>query len=150
VRAVSSTASAVRHISGVGLQALVIVGIVATLLLALSPVFKPAEDIAGIAGVSAVRSTGQISVPDGVYGGTTTATLNPGGTSIWAYARCYQGGTLVYAEAVRGNSSNEATFTLGPTPLWTGGAANCTAEEGTWSRNGKWRAVASTTFNVTD
>jgi hypothetical protein len=150
VRAVSSTASVVRHISSVGLQALIIVGIVATLLLALSPVFKPADDIAGIAGVSAVRSTGHITVPDGVYGGTTTATLNPGGTGIWAYARCYQGETLVYAETVRANSSNEATFTLGPTPLWTGGAANCTAEEGTWSRNHKWRAVAATTFNVTD
>jgi hypothetical protein len=128
---------------------LIIVGIVATLLLALSPVFKPAADIAGINGASAARITGHISVPDGVYGGTTTATLNPGG-AVWAYARCYQGGTLVYAMYAKGNASNEATFTLGWTPLWTGGAANCTADEGSWDKNGHWRVIASTTFNVSD
>ena len=150
MRAVSSTASVVRHISGVGLQALIIVGIVATLLLALSPVFKPAEDIAGIAGVSAARTTGHITVPDGVFAGTTTATLNPGGDTAWAYVECFQNGTLVYQQYLKGNLSNEATFSLGPTPLWSSGAANCTAEEGYWGKNMHWRTLAATTFSVSD
>jgi hypothetical protein len=150
VRAVSSTASAVRHISSVGLQALIIVGIVATLLLALSPVFKPAADIAGINSVSAARTTGHITVPDGVFAGSTTATLNPGGSNSWAYVECYQGGTLVYQLYRKADTSNQATFILGPTPLWTSGAANCIAEEGYWGKNMHWRTVASTTFNVTD
>ena len=34
--------------------------------------------------------------------------------------------------------------------MWQGGDANCTAEEGYWGKNGRWRVVASTTFNVTD
>ena len=148
MRAVSATASGFRHLSGVGLQALIIVGIVAALLLALSPVFAPAEDLAGINGANA-RGGANITVPDGRFAGTTTATLNPGG-AVWAFAQCYQDGTLVYAQYVKNNSSNTATFTLGPTPMWQGGAANCTAEEGTWGKNGRWRAVASTTFNVTD
>ncbi|HET9347464.1 MAG TPA: hypothetical protein VFO05_17350, partial [Candidatus Limnocylindrales bacterium] len=63
MRAVSAAASGIRHLSGVGLQALIIVGIVAALLLALSPMFKPAEDLAGINGANAGR--GAITVPDG-------------------------------------------------------------------------------------
>jgi hypothetical protein len=148
VRAVSTAASGVRHLSEVGLQALIIVGIVAALLLALSPMFSPAEDLAGINGANA-RGGGVITVPDGQFGGTTTATLNPGG-AVWALAECYQNGTLVYAQYVKASSSNTATFTLGPTPMWQGGAANCTAEEGSWGKNGRWRVVASTTFNVSD
>jgi hypothetical protein len=38
--------------------------------------------------------------------------------------------------------------TLGPTPMWTGGAADCTAEEGTWSKSGRWRVLARTSFHV--
>ena len=147
MKAVSAAASGVRHLSGVGLQALIIVGIVAALLLALSPMLKPADDLAGIKGANAARGSGTITVPDGVYGGTVTATVNPGG-NVWAYAACYQGRTLVYAQYVKVSSSNTATFTLGPTPLWQGGDADCTAEEGSWGRNGRWRAVASTTFHV--
>lgn len=147
MRALSGAASAARHIGGVGLQAILVVGIVAALVLAVSLISKPAADLVGPQAVLAGR-TGNITVPDGTFAGTTTATLNPGGSGVWAKAECYQGGTLVYAQYVKGNSLNEATFTLGPTPMWTSGAANCTAEEGTWGRNGRWRVVAETTFNV--
>ena len=77
----------------------------------------------------------------------TISSFNPGGT-VWAFAQCYQGGTLVYAQYVKASSSNTATFTLGPTPMWQGGDADCTAQEGYWGRNGRWRVVASTTFHV--
>ena len=147
MRAASGLASGARHIGGVGLQALLIVGIVIAVALAFSPIFKPASDLAGTQSVQA-RGGANITVPDGVFAGTTTATLNPGGSDAWAYARCYQDGTLVYAQYVRSTSSGTATFTLGPTPMWDSGAANCTAEEGSWGKNGRWRAVATTTFNV--
>jgi hypothetical protein len=146
---VSAAASGLRHLSGVGLQALLIAAIVAATLLALAPVFKPAEDFVGIDGASA-RGDAHITVPDGVFAGTVTATLNPGGTTMWAYARCWQDGTLVYEQWVKNTSSNTATFTLGPTPLWQGGSANCAADEGYWAKNGHWRALVSTTFNATD
>ena len=149
MRAVSTAASGARHLAEVGLQALIIVGIVAALLLALAPAFSPAEDLAGIKGATAGRGQAHISVPDGVFGGTTTATLNPGG-DIWALGACYQGDSLVWLQYAHADDGRTATFTLGPTPLWQGGAATCIAEEGNWAKNGRWRYVATTTFSVAD
>lgn len=147
MRALSGTASAARHIGGVGLQAILVVGIVVALVLAVSLISKPAANLVGPQSVLAGRS-GSITVPDGVFGGTTTATLNPGGSGVWAHAECFQAGKRVYAEYVKADSLNEATFRLGPTPNWSSGPADCTAEEGTWARNGRWRVVADTTFHV--
>jgi hypothetical protein len=55
---------------------------------------------------------------------STTATAYP-----WVEVRCSQGGTLVYDNWVGYFSSYmfPQVFTLGPTQLWGGGAANCTA-----------------------
>ena len=94
------------------------------------------------------RNTGVITVPDGQFGGTTTATVNPGGSGTWARARCYQHGSLVYTEYVYAGADNRATFTLGPTASWTGGGASCTADEGVFGNNERWRTLASTTFDV--
>jgi len=93
---------------------------------------------------------GSITVPDGVYGGTTTATVKPGGAGTMAFAQCYQGSTLVYAQYVEVDATNHATFKLGPTPMWTGGGASCKAEEGYFGGGGRWRTVASTTFSASD
>lgn len=150
MKAGSAAASGVRHLSEVGLQALIIVGIVAALLLALAPLFGPAEDLAGLDGANAGgRGHASISVPDGAFGGTTTATVNPGG-DVLVMARCYQGESVVYLEVLPPGPDKTVTFTLGPTPLWQGGEASCTAQEGNWAKNGRWRAVAKTTFVVTD
>ena len=88
-------------------------------------------------------------MPDGVFGGTTTATANPGG-DVAVHAQCVQGGVTVYAEVVSVDAQNQAVLTLGPTPRWSGGAADCTAEEGYWTRTGRWRVLAATTFHVSD
>jgi hypothetical protein len=129
---------------------LIIVGIIATLLLALAPVFSPAEDLAGVGSANAApRDKAHISVPDGQFAGTTTATLNPGG-DIWALAACYQNETMVWYQYAHADDGKTATFTLGPTPLWQGGAATCIAEEGYWARNGRWRMLAWTTFEVSE
>jgi hypothetical protein len=150
VRAVSAAASGVRHLAEVGLQALIIVGIIAALLLALAPLFGPAEDLAGVDAANA-RGHGHasISVADGTFGGTTVATVEAGG-DVLAKAECYQGDSLVYFEIFPPGPDNTVTFTLGPTPLWQGGDATCTAQAGNWAKNGRWRAVAKTTFEVTD
>jgi hypothetical protein len=99
---------------------------------------------------SALAGSGRITVPDGQYGKTVTATVNPGGTSSWARALCYQNRELVYGEYVRVDADNHATFTLGPTDSWQGGNASCTADELMLRSNGTWRVLASTKFNVTD
>jgi hypothetical protein len=91
---------------------------------------------------------GHISVPDGTFGGTTVATVNPGGDGAWARAFCYQDGALVYGQYVRVDADNHATFQLGPTPSWSGGYASCTAEELALRSNGRWRVLARTTFSA--
>jgi hypothetical protein len=153
VKAVSTAASTVRHTFGVALEAVLLLAIVAALifgaaLLAGVPPGGADSVFAAKGGSGNGHGGGAITVPDGVFAGTTTATVNPGGSGSWAFAQCYQGGTLVYAQYVEADSTNRATFTLGPTPLWTGGSANCTAEEGVWGSSGRWRTVAETTFDV--
>jgi hypothetical protein len=104
--------------------------------------------VALVAGTAFARGSGTITVPDGVYGETVTATVNPGGTGSWARASCNQDGEVVYVEYVRVNADNHATFTLGPTPSWEGGDAACVAEELKLRSNGSFRVLASTEFSV--
>ena len=88
-----------------------------------------------------------ITVPDGVFGGTTTATVHTGATT-WVHATCSQSGSKVYEQYVKTDANNQAVLTLGPTPLWTSGGASCNAAEGTWMANGKFKVSATTTFSV--
>ena len=90
---------------------------------------------------------GSITVPDGVFGGTVMATVNPGGNAM-VYAQCFQGGELVFIQYAGLDSNNQAMLILGPTQAWQGGDADCTAEEGYFGNNGRWRSIASTTFHV--
>jgi hypothetical protein len=148
MRALSTAASVVRHSLGAVGEALLIAAILAALLLALAPVYGPARTLTGAGVADAARVSGHITVPDGVFGGTTTATVNPGGEKVWVHARCWQDGTLVYEQYVKVDANNQAVLNLGPTPMWTSGAADCDAREGYWARNNRWRTVASTTFHV--
>jgi hypothetical protein len=46
----------------------------------------------------------------------------------------------------RVDATNHATLTLGPTPTWTSGGASCTAEQGYFAGNGRWRVQATAAF----
>jgi hypothetical protein len=70
----------------------------------------------------------------------------------WVELLCYKNGTHVYRQA-NGifPGSLDQTFTLGPTPLWQGGEADCTAYLQDWdsySKNGKIQNLASISFRV--
>jgi hypothetical protein len=151
MRILSTAGGTLRHGLGAAAEAAVVVAIALALVFGAAVLTR--TDPAGAADVYAARGGnghggGSITVPDGVFAGTTIATVNPGGSGAWARAQCYQDGTLVYAQYVEADSTNQATFSLGPTPLWTGGSATCTAEEGYWGSSGRWRTVAETTFDV--
>jgi hypothetical protein len=76
---------------------------------------------------------------------STTSTTQP-----WVTVNCYQNGTLVFQQS-NGifPTSLDKDFTLGPTPLWSGGAANCTAALQNWDSYPKSIAtLASMSFNV--
>lgn len=74
---------------------------------------------------------------------STTATTTP-----FVNLNCYQNGALV--------AQGWATFFAGGTPgsfglaspLWKSGAADCTADLGMYSNNGKWNVLASSSFHV--
>ncbi len=137
-----TTAAFGKHATRVALEALLIALLAAgAVLLAAGRLGLP-----DASPVAAGRTSATISVADGVFAGTTVATVNPGDS--WVRARCYQDGGLVYEQYVRVDATRQATLQLGPTPRWTGGAADCTAEEGTWSKSGRWRALAETSFYV--
>jgi hypothetical protein len=136
-------------------EALLVAAIIAGVLLALSPIYAPARDLAGTGDAAAARSSGHITVDGPVsYGGTTTATVNPGGTDVYVFVQCYapnMDGKYVYAAYSPVNSRNVASIGPLASALWTSGGASCTAQEGYFTRNGfgKWVVSASTTFKVT-
>ena len=132
----SRLTTTVKHVS----LALVEGGLIAALAIAI---------LAGtvFAGKPGATTAGGVRVDDGVYAGTTVAYAGPS-TASWVRARCYQGGALVFEQYRQFDASRTATITLGPTPSWSGGSANCTAEDGYWRRGTTWRVTSSTTFAV--
>jgi hypothetical protein len=97
--------------------------------------------------------TTYVSVPDGVYGGSTTAVAYPGGNDVYVFVQCYAPdfeGRYIYAAYFQVDENNQVE--IGPfwSTLWPNSGAACTAEEGYFTRDGfgKWKALASTTFNV--
>jgi hypothetical protein len=78
---------------------------------------------------------------------TTNATDYP-----WVTVKCLQNGDLVYTQSngIFPTSLNQI-FTLGPTPSWTGGGADCTAYLQDWDsyyRNSKITTITSMPFHV--
>lgn len=92
-------------------------------------------------------ATTSFSIADGSFAQTTTV-LRGSATATWVRARCYQDGNLVYEQYVSYGGSQSATLSLGPTPMWSSGAATCTGEEGWWRNGSRWRTVGSDTFTV--
>lgn len=136
-----------RRWSGAAVEGLLILGILAVLAFGASLLVRgtPGDAPSALAG----RNSGVLVVPNGVFAGTTTATANPGDDGTWVMAECFQNGTVVYRQYVRVDpATHTAVLTLGPTPLWTSGAASCAAEEGWWQRGTRWRVLATTTFEV--
>jgi apolipoprotein N-acyltransferase len=84
------------------------------------------------------------------YGSQVTFNVSTTATSFpWVEVLCWQGKTLVYAQTMGFFSSfyTAPVYQLGPTPSWSGGAANCTATLFSYE-NAKRRDLASTAFNV--
>ncbi len=74
-------------------------------------------------------STVTISIADGNphFGTEVVFAVDGGDDSMWVRNECSQNGSLVYAEYNRVEGGFAGPFTLGPTPSWSGGAADCHA-----------------------
>jgi len=141
MRATSTVARGTRHIVGVGLQALLLAAIVATVALAMSAFYKPAGFVAGVDDVAAARggkpaltaAGSSITIDAGsnlnLGGSVTFATASSGLTGneyALVYLKCVQGDTVVYGQL----DLPATTFVLGggSSPWWqVGGTATCVA-----------------------
>jgi hypothetical protein len=84
------------------------------------------------------------------FGARVTFTVSTSATPYpYVHLLCYQGGALV-AEGRQGffpTALGNEWFTLGPTPAWQSGAADCTANLEKYSSRG-WGVLATTAFHV--
>jgi hypothetical protein len=86
------------------------------------------------------------------YGDQVTFAVDTSRTDYpWVQNRCWQGDKLVYEEwhGFFAGYKFGQTFTLGPTPSWSGGDANCTARLVNKS-NGRYQTLATASYSVTD
>jgi len=84
------------------------------------------------------------------YGDQVSYSVSTGRTDRpWTNTRCYQNGVLVLDDW-RGMFDGyilSQTFPLGPTQLWTGGAASCTGRLVSFDNGGE-KTLATTSFDV--
>ena len=76
---------------------------------------------------------------------STTATTQP-----WVTATCSQNGVVVYqqTQGFFPTYLYGQIFTLGPTPMWSAGAADCKATLVQRTSNGRSKTLAAITFHV--
>jgi hypothetical protein len=84
------------------------------------------------------------------FGDQVTFTVSTSVSTTWVNAKCFQAGALVYSETHGFYPSYPwgQTYTLGPTSLWQGGGADCSAELYTLDRRQRQVTLATTTFSV--
>jgi hypothetical protein len=130
-------------------------GVVAVSLLAVALTSGPAFSARGggvySVTVKPVEGTAAPAASWPRYGDYVTFALNaPNVDQPYVLNECFQGGVRVSAE-VHGFYSGYmfgTVYSLGPTALWTGGAADCTATLYTNGKNGKTQVLATSGYSV--
>jgi hypothetical protein len=84
------------------------------------------------------------------YGTQVTFAVSTTTAYPWVDTQCSQNGQVVYEQwaGFFASYGGSQMFTLGPTQLWSGGAATCTATLVSYDKNGRQSTLASTNFNV--
>lgn len=104
----------------------------------------------GGGGSSGTISLVVLNSPDGLphYGGQVTFEVSAPVAQPQVNAQCFQNGTRVYDEwhGFFEGAWFGQTFTLGPTPSWQGGGADCTARLVSYSKNGRLNVHATMSF----
>jgi hypothetical protein len=145
MRTGASGAMTMRHVGLVALEAL----LVAVIVWVAAMTMAGATQNGGIVGAAqAGQEAASLTVAGARLGGTAVFTAHPGDEGMWVHATCAQSTTTVLNQWVRVDATHRATVSLAPSASWSAGPAACTAEEGYFSSNGRWRVIAATTFTV--
>jgi hypothetical protein len=86
------------------------------------------------------------------FEGQVTFAVRTSVAEPWVNVKCYQGDMWVYGEwhGFFASYGWGQTFTLGPTPSWQSGDADCTARVVKFGRNGRQSTLATTNFPAYD
>jgi hypothetical protein len=140
----ATSAAPLHHVGLVALESLLVAVLV----------WVAAMTLAGAtgAGVVGLADAGPASVSitaAETHGGRSlTVTADPGDPGMWIHLSCVQAGSVVLAQWAAIGKNHTASFPLDRSHGWAAGAAACSAEEGYFSANGRWRVVATTTVTT--
>jgi hypothetical protein len=135
-----------RHVGLVALEALLVAAIVWVAAMSLAGATQSGGGIVGAA--AAGGDAAAVSVADARFGQTVVATVRPGEPGSWVHVTCIREGSTVSTQWAAVDADHRVTLSLDRPDRWTGGSATCTAEEGYFQSNGRWRVLAATAFVV--
>jgi hypothetical protein len=145
MRTGSSGVATMRHVGLVALEALLIAVIVWVAAMTMAG----ATQSGGLVGAAnAGRTNPSLTVAAGGLGSSALVTADPGESGMWVHATCRQSSAIVLAVWARIDAAHHATIPLARSATWRSGPAACTAEEGYFSTNGRWRVLVATDFDV--
>jgi hypothetical protein len=132
--------------------------VVVVIVAMLATVISSTAFAAGGGGQKRIRGTIELKLLESTderahFGQKVTFTVWTNATDYpWVTVKCQQNGDPVYKQSngIFPTSLNQI-FTLGPTPSWTGGGADCTAYLQDWdsySRNGRITTIKTLDFHV--
>lgn len=139
-------AATMRHVGLVALEALLVAAIAWVAAMTFAGATQSEGGVTGAA--NAGRGSASLAVPDVALGGSTVATAAPGEAGMWVHATCVRSASRTAGQWARIGAGHTATLSFGRNAAWSSGGATCTAEEGYFATNGRWRVVATTTFSV--
>ena len=133
MRAVSTVASGLRHSAVAIAEALLVAAIIAAILLALSPVYKPADFLAGANRAAAGAPKGSIQV---VFGTSALAPTSSSDGSIFTAFGCgFRASNPDYYMVVRGPAPDTASLAYWVDPFAVG-ADGCGSSTVSWTSSG--------------
>jgi hypothetical protein len=133
MRALSFASSAVRHVLGAGMEAILIALIAAALLLALSPVYRPASELAGAGPADAGGHKASIQV---VFGTSALAPVSDESGSIFTAFGCgFRPNGSSYYMMVRGPAPDTTSLGYWVDPFAVG-ADGCGSSTVSWTSSG--------------
>lgn len=133
MRALSTAASGARHSMIAIAEALLVAVIFAAVLLALSPISKPAESLAGVESVQAGALKGSIQVTFGTS--TTTLTLSAEGSIFTSFGCGFRANSKDYYMVVRGPALDTSSLGYWVDPFAVG-SSGCGSSTVSWTSSG--------------
>jgi hypothetical protein len=135
MRAGATVTSGARHVVGVGLQALIISAILATVALAMSAFYKPAGFVAGVDDADA---GGRIRATIGWASSTARTSATSGGSANFAVTRSVADNDPVMWVTNKCYDGRDRLVSWVDLPVRWGTTASLTGEAGPFDSSGAW------------